>query len=183
MISEHILASVERLRRSIDSLLGLLRLEASIGGEARERVAYADVIEDVLREYSADPRFSDYELHAEVASNTGEAVLIVPRWKELLRNLIDNALVQPATRKALVLRIERTARGIVTSVIDFGPGISPGNRDLIFRRFFTQRPLGAPPGSGLGLSIVRAIAEAHNAEIEVESTPGQGAAFRIILAA
>ena len=69
----------------------------------------------------------------------------------------------------------------MTSVRDAGPGISAENQKKIFRRFFTQRPAGVPPGTGLGLSIVESVAVAHGGRVEVESQPGQGATFRVIL--
>ena len=62
------------------------------------------------------------------------------------------------------------------------PGISEGNRDKIFRRFFSIRPEGTPVGTGRGLSIVTAVAQAHRGTVELlESMPGQGAAFRITM--
>jgi signal transduction histidine kinase len=67
-----------------------------------------------------------------------------------------------------------------TDVIDFGPGVSEGNRDKIFTRFFTQRPEGQPRGTGLGLSIVQAVAEAHGGEVSLRpADPARGACFRL----
>jgi two-component system sensor histidine kinase SenX3 len=99
----------------------------------------------------------------------------------MLRNLVDNALVQPATDRRIVLGARLDKRWLVTSVRDAGPGISPENQGKIFRRFFTQRSPGAPPGTGLGLSIVESVARAHGARVDVESQVGQGATFRVIL--
>jgi signal transduction histidine kinase len=89
--------------------------------------------------------------------------------------------VQPAGERRIELgaRIEKDT--LVTSVRDAGPGISPDNQRMIFRRFFTQRPPGVAPGTGLGLSIVESVAHAHGARVEVESQPGHGATFRVIL--
>jgi len=99
----------------------------------------------------------------------------------MLRNLVDNALVQPAADRRIVLGARLDKRGLVTWVTDAGPGISAENQKKIFRRFFTQRPPGAVPGTGLGLSIVESVARAHAAKVEVESKPGQGATFRVTL--
>jgi len=181
LLSEHISGSVERLRATTDALLGLVRLEAALPEQPRAAVPYADFIEALLAEYRRDPRYADFTLRAEVAAAVGEVALAQDAWGRMLRNLLDNALVQPMTRKEVLVRAERTPEGVVTEVKDFGPGISPGNREKIFRRFFTARPEGAPPGTGLGLSIVRAVAEAHGARVEVESPPGEGATFRVVL--
>ncbi|MGH2748386.1 MAG: ATP-binding protein [Actinomycetota bacterium] len=67
-------------------------------------------------------------------------------------------------------------------VRDSGPGVSPGDRDRIFERFArgrAQRP--NSDGTGLGLAIVRAIAQAHHGRIELESTPGHGATFHLVV--
>jgi len=181
MASEHIIGSVERLKRSIDALLSLLQLEASIAGEAPTAVGYAALVDEVLAEYRQDPRYCDYELRRDVGPEVGSVSLVAARWKELLRNLLDNALCQPATQKLIIVAATRDATGFVTSVTDHGPGISAGNREQIFRRFFTQRPADVEPGTGLGLSIVKAIADAHHARIEVESTVGDGATFRLVI--
>jgi two-component system, OmpR family, sensor histidine kinase ChvG len=181
LVSEHIGASVERLRRSIDALLSLLRLEAALPDEPRREVGYPALIERLLDEYRRDPRFAGVRFETDIAApvvRVNEA-----RWCELLRNLIDNALLQPAGERRIVVRAQQIDGAVVTSVRDFGPGVSPGNRDKIFRRFFTQRPEGAPPGTGLGLSIVQAIAEAHGATVALESPEGGGAAFRVTLPA
>ena len=92
---------------------------------------------------------------------------------------IEGVLQETDRRIVLGAKVEKGA--LVTSVKDAGPGISPENQTKIFRRFFTQRPPGAPPGTGLGLSIVESVARAHGAKVAVESQPGQGATFRVVL--
>src|SRR4029079_12564779 len=103
------------------------------------------------------------------------------RWREMVRNLIDNALVQPATDKRIVLGARVDDGALVTSVGDAGPGISAESQTKIFRRFFSQRPPGVAPGTGLGLSIVESVAHAHGAHVAVASQPGAGAPFSVIL--
>ncbi len=181
MASEHIMGAVERLKLSIDALQSLLRLEASIADELHVELDYAALVNEVLAEYRQDPRYSDYDLRAEIDPQLGRVALVAQRWKELLRNLIDNALVQPTNKRTIVVSARRTADSWFTAVTDFGPGISAGNRDKIFRRFFTQRPADAAPGTGLGLSIVEAVATAHSGTVEVESVVGEGATFRVTI--
>ncbi|MFO0572447.1 MAG: HAMP domain-containing sensor histidine kinase [Polyangia bacterium] len=179
LISRSILQSVERLRRALDDLLGLLRLEAEVLDEPRSQVDYRDYLERVLDEYR--PRRPDIRFVLEVAPGVDKARIAPERWADLLRNLIDNALVQPPSRPELTVSARRIAGGIETAVRDFGPGISPGNLEKIWRRFFTQRPPGTPPGTGLGLSIVQTIARAHGGRVTAESQPGEGATFRAFL--
>jgi two-component system sensor histidine kinase ChvG len=175
--------SVERLRRSIDDLMALLRLEEAIVAEAREPVPYGAFLADVAGEYRRDPRAAGFTFTVDAAPEAAARAPLLNRrrWQELVRNLVDNALVQPAADRRIVLgaRVERGA--LVTSVRDFGPGISPENQRRIFRRFFTQRPPGVAPGTGLGLSIVESVAHAHGGRVEVKSEPGAGAEFLVTL--
>lgn len=73
---------------------------------------------------------------------------------------------------------------MLIEIEDDGPGVSEGNRDKIFGRFFTHRPRGAEPGSGLGLAIVHTIATAHGGDVEL-CDPGElgGARFVVTLPA
>jgi len=183
LVARSIGESVERLRRSIDDLMALLRLEHAIAAEAREPVAAGPVLEDLAAEYRGDPRGAGWTFVVDTTPAAAAAAPVINRrrWQEMLRNLIDNALVQPAADKRIELGARVDDGMLVTTVRDAGPGISPENQTKIFRRFFTQRPPGAPPGTGLGLSIVESVARAHGGRVEVESRPGDGATFRVIL--
>jgi len=183
LVARSIGESVERLRRSIDDLMALLRLEHAIAAEAREATPAGAFLEELAGEYRRDPRAAGWTFDVDATADAAAAAPIVNRrrWQEMLRNLIDNALVHPAADKRIVLgaRVDRAT--LVTFVRDAGPGISAENQTKIFRRFFTQRPPGVAPGTGLGLSIVESVAHAHGGRVEVESQPGQGATFRVIL--
>jgi two-component system OmpR family sensor kinase len=96
--------------------------------------------------------------------------------RTLIRNLVDNAVrYTPASGTVDVSVHESTAsggKGTSLQVVDTGPGIAPDERRRVFDRFY--RPLGtAPPGSGLGMAIVKAIADAHGATIALDSGPGE----------
>jgi two-component system, OmpR family, sensor histidine kinase KdpD len=69
------------------------------------------------------------------------------------------------------------------SVEDQGSGIPPGIEERIFEKFFRADPEGSIPGSGLGLSICRAIAQMHGGTIDARNRPGGGAVFALTLAA
>jgi two-component system sensor histidine kinase ChvG len=183
LVSDTIGASVERLRRSIDELLRLLRLEQALPDEAREPTPLGPFLRAVADEYARDPRAAGWRFDVEAAP---DAEALAPalnraRFTELLRNLIENALVQPPAEKRIVLAARREDGEVVISVRDHGPGLSPENQSRVFTRFFTQRPEGAPPGTGLGLSIVDSVARAHGGRVAIRSEPGKGAEFLVIL--
>lgn len=92
--------------------------------------------------------------------------------RELLNNLVDNALRYTPAGGAVTLRVraDNNERKAVIEVEDTGPGIPAAERSHVFERFY--RILGsASDGSGLGLSIVREIAQQHGAEIDIFSNP------------
>ena len=105
--------SVERLRRSIDDLMALLRLEHAIAAEAREPTAMGPFLEALADEYRRDPRAAGWTFAVEAtpAAAAVEPVINRRRWQEMLRNLIDNALVQPAADKRIVLGARVDKRG------------------------------------------------------------------------
>jgi two-component system sensor histidine kinase ChvG len=183
LVARSINESVDRLRRSIDDLMGLLRLDHAIAAEAREPTEMGPFVEALADEYRRDARAAGWTFAVEVTPEAARTAPVInrDRWREMLRNLVDNALVQPAADRRIVLGATLEKGALLTVVKDAGPGISPENQKKIFRRFFTQRPAGVPPGTGLGLSIVESVARAHGAKVEVESQPGQGATFRVIL--
>lgn len=181
LISGTIDQSVGRLRRSIDELLALLRLEQAVPGEARQAVRYEAVLDEVIAEYRRDQRYDGWRFTLTVDPRIGEVRLNRARWTELLRNLIDNALVQPTEVQEIVIEARRIPGGVITSVRDHGPGVAPENRSKIFQRFFTSRPPGTPSGTGLGLSVVDAVARAHGGHVALKESPGPGAEFEVLL--
>lgn len=103
--------------------------------------------------------------------------------KQMLRALVDNAVKYTRESGQVLIRLEKTSSQAVVTVCDNGIGIPAEDLPHIFERFYRvdkarSREQG---GSGLGLSIVRWIVEAHQGAVEVTSTPGQGTAFRVEL--
>jgi signal transduction histidine kinase len=70
---------------------------------------------------------------------------------------------------------------VAIEVEDHGVGIAPADQPRIFDRFYRGRDAAHPPGYGLGLFMVRHIVEAHCGRIEVDSEPGRGSVFRVLL--
>lgn len=184
LVETQVSAAVFRLRHTTDELLSMVRFEATLPSLAREELPYAELLEQVILEYRSDPRFIHFTFELSVGEDVGKVRLSASAWKRLLRNLIDNALVQPADTRRIQVRAVREGPQVFTTVRDFGPGVSRGNREKIFRRFFTNRPEGTPAGTGLGLSIVQAVALAHGGSVVLVETPdGPGATFRLTLPA
>jgi two-component system sensor histidine kinase BaeS len=101
------------------------------------------------------------------------------RLRQALDNLVDNAIGHSPAGGEVTVTAARRGGAITIDVADEGDGIPAADLERMFEpgvRLTSDRP-----GSGLGLAVVRAIARAHGGEVEVESTPGQGATFRLVL--
>lgn len=171
--------SVERLRATTDALLSLVKLESVLDKAPRSQLAYQAWLEALLDSYRSDPQHDGWRFELEVI---GAPLVFVAAeaWAGMLRNLIDNARVQPSAERRILLRARVEAEQLFTEVTDFGPGVSAGNREKIFERFFTARPEGVARGTGLGLAIVSAVAQAHDGHVELlPARPGEGATFRV----
>lgn len=175
-------AAAGRLLTMTEALLSLAKLEAGLPQEPRERVSYREIIETLIAEYRAAPGAVAFDVQLD--PTVGEVLVARASWERMLRNLLDNAVVHAAVGTAaprVQVMVRATPQGVLTSITDSGPGVSEGNRDKIFRRFFTVRPAGAASGTGLGLTIAQAIASAHGGRVELVSPPGVGATFDVLL--
>jgi signal transduction histidine kinase len=103
------------------------------------------------------------------------------RLRQVLGNLIENAVKYSPAGKAVEVRIAAGTGAVHVSVSDRGPGIDATDQGLIFEKFGRVGGEGQKPGTGLGLFIARSIAEAHGGALTVSSTPGRGATFTMTL--
>jgi len=105
------------------------------------------------------------------------------RLRQVLNNLISNAINYNKENGKIVLSSEKVEGGIQIGVMDTGVGIASEHLPRIFERFYRvdsdrSRALG---GTGLGLAIVKHIVEAHGSQVQVESRMGEGSIFRFLL--
>jgi signal transduction histidine kinase len=102
--------------------------------------------------------------------------------QRMIANLLDNAIKNTPSGEGVRLSIhEESARSIVVSVEDTGIGISETDLPRIFDRFYRCDPSRSQAGIGLGLSLAKAIAQAHGGAIDAASRPGKGSTFRVTL--
>jgi PAS domain S-box-containing protein len=105
------------------------------------------------------------------------------RMEQILGNLVQNALKYSAAGSEIEIRLERRGRELVLAVSNEGPGIPADELPHLFERFYRTRAVraGMVRGAGLGLYIVKGLAEALGGRIEVESVVGQRTTFRVFL--
>ncbi|MBS0361797.1 MAG: HAMP domain-containing histidine kinase [Proteobacteria bacterium] len=93
---------------------------------------------------------------------------------QALANLLDNAIKYTPSGGAIMLRVRRRSSGeIEFSVTDTGPGVPEADRERVIQRFVRLENSRSEPGSGLGLSLVAAVAEAHGGRLEITEGPGK----------
>lgn len=120
------------------------------------------------------------ELAREHADGLGPVSVDAQRLRQVLVNLLENAMIASPEGSKVVLRTRRSSDGrAVLEVVDRGKGIGADDLPRIFEPFFTTRA----DGTGLGLAIAQKIVRAHGGEIRVVSKPGEGATFTVLLPA
>lgn len=173
--------AIDRLARLISQMLLQARSDPDVLPD--QRIAPVDMSElalEVALDYVAKARRRAMDLSLEDAPTPvvvmGNAFLL----RELLSNLIDNAIAYGRDAGSVAIRLTQGSEAIL-EIEDDGPGIPPAERERVFERFYRAPGAGAG-GSGLGLSIVRDICVAHRARIELRTPDsGVGLAVRIHL--
>jgi two-component system sensor histidine kinase KdpD len=167
-----------RLNRIVGNLLDVTRLES---GQIRPRLDWHDArdlvhttLQELKRELAAHP----------VTTQLPTGPLLARLDFSLMQHALANLVLNAATHTPPGTPIEVTAQladgGLMLLVKDRGPGIPPEVLPRIFDKFF--RAMGAPAGgSGLGLTIVRGLVEAHGGSISAENRPGGGLVFTLSL--
>jgi len=170
----------ERLTALIENVLDFARVER---GKAAYDFAHADVPAVVARAVDACRYRAETEgmrLETKVIEGAGDAVVDERALQLAVINLVENAIkYAPGTD---VVKIEIAPNGgshLEVRVIDRGPGIDPDDRERIFERFYRGKRAGERQvrGSGIGLSLVQHVVDAHGGEIVIEPTPGGGSTF------
>jgi signal transduction histidine kinase len=171
----------DRASKIMESMLAL------VSGRNQERVTarLADLIEEVFtclcRDFTKDGITVDIQIPDRLAID------VVPvQLQQVFMNLTLNARDAMLSRGGvLTIRAVEKAETVEIDVADSGDGIHPEDLENIFERFFTTKEEGSPAaeysGAGLGLAFCKMVVDGHGGSISVESEPGHGSTFKIIL--
>jgi signal transduction histidine kinase len=174
--------SSERLQRLVGDLLFVARLDANGLQLQFGEVRLAEIVRDTVESTSALARSREIDLRPDlrdVPPLSGDR----ERLSQLVGNLVGNAIKFTPAGGRVTVRTFVAGQSAVVEVEDTGIGIPPAEQGQLFQRFFRSSTATeqAIPGTGLGLVISRAIAEAHGGSIGVRSRTGEGACFRVEL--
>lgn len=169
------LSEADDLLKTFNTVLAIARLQAAAGsGRTPDPVIFdaADLAADMAELYEPASEDKGLEFSAEI-----ERGLMVsanqPFLAQALANIIDNAIKYTPVGGAVMLRARRRSSGeIEFSVTDTGPGVPEADRERVIQRFVRLDNSRTEPGSGLGLSLVGAVMEAHGGRIVLDEGPG-----------
>jgi two-component system OmpR family sensor kinase len=172
------LEELDKLKRLIDQLLTLARAESGQIPLVRQPVALGPLVASVVEQVEAVAQAKNLTLDCKLDDHP--VVEGDPEWLErMLLNLLDNAFKFTGTGGHVVVRLSSEDGMARLEVRDTGIGMSPDVVPHVMERFYRADPArsSSAQGVGLGLSLVKWIAERHNGTIGIESQPSQGSAF------
>jgi signal transduction histidine kinase len=168
-----------RLERIIGDLLELARLEGGGGSFTVADVDVGQLFDRVVARHERTATAAGVSFAVVVEPEAGRVRGDAGRLEQALQNLAANAFRYSPSGSAVELRAHRDEGAITLTVTDAGPGIAPEHLPRVFDRFYkaeesraARQGAGGAGGSGLGLSIVKAIAGRHGATVAVQSEPG-----------
>jgi signal transduction histidine kinase len=173
----------ERLTHLINNVLDFSRIEMGRKEFDFTKGNLADVIQDTLESYRYHLEKKGFVIHKDIAQDLPELNFNAEAIASVLINLLSNAMKFSLKEKEVTVKLFREDGNIVLQVADKGVGIAPKDIPKIFQRFYQSenKNISEARGSGLGLTLVKHITEAHNGKIQVESEPGKGSIFSVIL--
>jgi signal transduction histidine kinase len=169
----------ERLTALINNILDFSRIEAGRKEYEFRETDIADLVRNTLDSYRYQIEQQGFELEEAIDTELPAVRIDREAIARALVNLVNNALKYSQDQKYIGVKLYRENGSVKLEVADHGIGIARRDQTKIFEKFYRA---GDPlvhntKGSGLGLSLVRHITEAHGGEIEVESSPGAGSKF------
>jgi two-component system phosphate regulon sensor histidine kinase PhoR len=172
----------ERLKELIESVLDFSRMAGGKRTYARRPVNMAEVVDEALLRLGRKISAGGFAVEA----NKPAAPLMVSADRTALIqaavNLLDNAMKYSGDSRSIRVTLEDAGREAVLSVRDAGVGISAEDKKKIFEKFYRVETTAVritEGGVGLGLAMVKHIAEGHGGRVTVDSAPGQGSVFSI----
>lgn len=174
-----------RLHRLVDGLLNFGRMEAGVLKYRFERLNAGELVEEIVNEFREEGTNNSRPIEV----SAGQAVPVLSADREALSralwNLLDNAVKYSPNPSPVRIHLTGEGKWVAIRVRDEGLGISAGEQKQIFKKFVRGSAAQASQvkGTGIGLTMVQQIVQAHGGKIHLESRPGEGSTFTILLPA
>jgi two-component system sensor histidine kinase KdpD len=172
-------AEAQRMSGLIDNVLDMARLQSGAASLNRQWHPLEELVGATIKRL--EPTLAGHRVQTHLPSDlplvNADGVLV----GQVLANLLENAAKYTPQGTTISISAEAGRDEIVVSVADEGPGLPPGEEERIFDKFYRAAREGPQSGVGLGLSICKAIVQAHGGTIAAENLPAGGAVFRFTL--
>jgi signal transduction histidine kinase len=164
----------------LNTLLDISEAETGVMRLHRRETDIADLLRDMVELYQYAAEEKGIQLSGDFPASL--VVSVDPnRFRQAVSNLLDNAVKYTPSGGTVRVAAVRERAAAVIEIVDTGVGVPTGELERIWERFFRSDRSRSEPGLGLGLSLVRAIVEAHNGGVDAVSRPGEGSEFRVRL--
>ncbi len=178
-----LLEQSERLSLLIDNILDFAKMEEGKKEFEFEMIDMGPLLEELISTIQQQVRHEGFTVQIKIDSPLPSIQADRAAINQAVTNLIDNAIKYSAGAKKIYVRAFTENQDLVIAVQDFGVGIKPEEIEKVFERFYRggDELTRTVKGSGLGLTLVKQIVQAHHGSVHVESEPGRGSTFSIRL--
>ena len=178
-----ILQQSERLSHLIDNILDFSKMEEGHKVFRFEKADITPVVRNIVESFQSLTARQGFVISLSIPSPVPDIVFDREAMEQVMHNLLDNAFKYSGDSRKIEVLLLSKANWVTISVRDYGTGIRKEERDRIFDRFYRagDELTQTAKGSGIGLTIVKQIVEAHKGQVTVESSPGHGSTFTVRL--
>lgn len=178
---ETIVNESERLARLVDNVLDFSKIEQGKKIYRMQPARLADVLQSAARAMQYPLAQQGFALCVSIDETTGSIPIDADAMEQAVLNLLSNAMKYSGDERHIEMSLKIHDKEAVISVTDHGIGIDPDEQPLIFEKFYRGRSTAATmvAGTGLGLTVVQHVVEAHRGRIELRSAKGTGSTFSI----
>jgi len=178
-----LLEQSERLALLTDNILSLAKIEEGRAEFAFETTDISALLANAVSSFQERVRHEGFDIELNIQGQIPHAAVDRTALSQAITNLLDNAIKYSGDSRKVAVRAAAEEPFVIIAVQDFGVGIKKEDIDRVFERFFRggDELTRTVKGSGLGLTLVKEIVEAHRGKVLVESEPGKGSVFSIRL--
>lgn len=180
-MAEAVVEESDRLVGMINTTLEIAQTDSGVAGLSKTTVDVRKIVGDARELFLPVAEDKGIRLELEAPDEPITVLGDLARLQRVVANLLDNAIKYTDIDGTVLLRCKVTPSQVAIAVIDTGIGITEQGLPHVFDRFYRGDRSRPAPGSGLGLSLARAIVRAHGGDITVASSPGDGSTFTVRL--
>lgn len=173
----------ERLSRLVNNVLEFCRIERDAKPYSLRPLSLARTVASVVAAFRPVMEHAGYRLQSSMEEDVPELRADADAIEQAIGNLLANAMKYSGSSREIQLRMRLVGKHAQIEVRDFGVGISAADQARIFDPYYrvASKANQSIQGAGLGLTVVRHIVQGHGGDVLVESVPGQGSTFRLLL--